>query len=94
MEVNQIVALLLAEQFDQARDQWHKLSISNNHPAMRVIDAYFLIKDKDYEKALTLIKDKKDKYSVFLRSQILLALKQPVEAMRNLVSIVEDPDVV
>lgn len=94
MEVNQIVALLLAEQFDQARDQWHKLSKSNNHPAMRVIDAYFLIKDKDYEKALNLIKDKKDKYSVFLRSQILLALKQPVEAMRNLVSIVEDPEVV
>jgi hypothetical protein len=41
-----------------------------------------------------LISERKDKYSVFLRSQILLAMKQPVDAMRNLVTILDDPEVV
>lgn len=61
---------------------------------MRGIGTYFYLKDNDYQKALGLIKDQSDKYSVFLRSQILLALKQPVEAMRNLVTICDDPEVV
>lgn len=41
-----------------------------------------------------MISERKDKYSVFLRSQILLAMKQPVDAMRNLVTILDDPEVV
>ena len=61
---------------------------------MRGIGTYFYLKDNDYQKALGLIKGQSDKYSVFLRSQILLALKQPVEAMRNLVTICDDPEVV
>ena len=79
---------------DRAKDAWQKLGKTNTHPAMRNIGTYFYLKDKDYQKALSLIKDESDKYSVFLRSQILLALKQPVEAMRNLVTICEDPAVV
>lgn len=93
MEVNQIVALLQALQFDQAREQWTLLSKTNTHAGMRGIGAYFYLKDKNYTKALSLIENSFDKYSIFLRSQILLAQKQPMEAMRNLVSIVEDPEV-
>lgn len=93
MEVNQIVALLQALQFDQAREQWTLLSKTNTHAGMRGIGAYFYLKDKNYSKALSLIENAFDKYSIFLRSQILLAQKQPMEAMRNLVSIVEDPEV-
>jgi hypothetical protein len=55
MEVNQIVALLQALQFDQAREQWTLLSKTNTHPSMRGIGAYFYLKDKDYQKALSLI---------------------------------------
>ena len=55
MEVNQIVALLQALQFDQAREQWTLLSKANTHPSMRGIGAYFYLKDKDYQKALSLI---------------------------------------
>lgn len=55
LEVNQIVALILAEQFEQAREEWQKKTKSNNHPAMRVIDACFYLKDKEYEKALMMM---------------------------------------
>jgi len=73
MEVNQIVALLQALQFDQAREQWTLLSKANTHAGMRGIGAYFYLKDKNYTKALSLIENSFDKYSIFLRSQILLA---------------------
>ena len=48
IEVNQIVALLLSLQVDQAREQWLHTSKTNDHPSLKGIGAYFYLKDKDY----------------------------------------------
>ena len=84
MEVNAIVSLLLSHQFDAARALWRKIRSENKHSALRGIGVYFNLKDKKFEEAMNLLQNEEDMYSVFLRSQILLADKKPIEALVNL----------
>ena len=90
MEVNAIVSLLLSHQFDAARALWRKIRGENKHSALRGIGVYFNLKDKKFEEALNLLQDEEDMYSVFLRSQILLADKKPIEALVNLTQNFEE----
>lgn len=85
MEVNAIVSLLLSHQFDAARALWRKIRGENKHSTLRGIGVYFHLKDKKFEDALNLLQGEQDMFSVFLRSQILLAQKQPRDALVNLV---------
>lgn len=85
MEINAIVSLLLSHQFAEARTLWRSIKGENKHPAMRGIGVYFHLKDKKYEEALNLLSGEEDMFSIFLRSQILLADKKPLEALVNLV---------
>ena len=84
MEVNAIVSLVLSHQFDAARALWRKIQAENNHAALKGIGVYFHLKDKKFEDALSILQSEQDMFSVFLRSQILLAKKQPKEALINL----------
>ena len=84
MQVNAIVALLRSHQFDKARVQWQATIKDNNHKALKGIGAYFYLKDKQYEKALELVAESHDDYSVFTRSHILLSMKEPSKALLNL----------
>ena len=90
MEVNAIVSLLLSHQFDAARALWRKIKGENKHSALRGIGVYFNLKDKKFEEALNLLQDEQDMYSVFLRSQILIADKKPIEALVNLTQNFEE----
>ena len=85
MEVNAIVSLLLSHQFDAARTLWRKIRGENKHSALKGIGTYFHLKDKKFEDALSLLQGEQDMFSVFLRSQILLAQKQPRDAIINLI---------
>lgn len=77
MEVNAVVSLLLSHQFDAAKDLWRKIRTDNKHAAIKGIGVYFLMKDKKFEEALSAVENEKDSLSVFLRSQLLIALKKP-----------------
>lgn len=85
MEVNAIVSLLLSHQFEQARAMWRKIKTTNQHAALKGIGVYFHLKDKKFDDALNVLKDDSDMFSVFLRSQILMAQKKPQDALVNLV---------
>ena len=52
---------------------------------MKGIGVYFHMKDSKYEEALNLLQGEQDMFSVFLRSQILMADKKPRDALVNLV---------
>jgi hypothetical protein len=63
---------------------------SNSHPALNGIGIFFLLKDKKYEEALKLVEQPTDQFSIFLKSQVYLANKQPKEAFENLAVNFED----
>jgi hypothetical protein len=72
MQVNLVVALIRSNQFEQATKEVAKVGKDNN--ALAGIRAFFLLRDKKFDEALTQVKaTPTDVYSVFLRAQIFLA---------------------
>lgn len=86
MQVNLIVALIRSHKFDQARKEWEKISSTNNHSSLKGIGAYFFLKDKKYDEALSLINKQTDIYSIFLRAQIYFAKRDTKAAFETLAS--------
>ena len=70
MEVNMVLALILSHQFDKARQTLSQIQGMkvNNHPALKTISVYFILKDKNYDKALEMLDGAKEVNLVFLRS--------------------------
>ena len=79
MEVNMIVALILSHQFEKAKNTWTSIQSKgvNHHPAIKGIGVFFILREKNYDKALQLLEGAKDINLIFLRSQVYMAAKKP-----------------
>jgi hypothetical protein len=89
MSVNLIVALIHSNQLEQAKKEWEKFRGSSSSTTFDGIGAFFALKDKKFDEALTLVKGN-DAYSIFLRAQIHLANKQTKVAFELLASSLND----
>lgn len=88
LEINVIVALLHSHQFAQAKDELKRVRKHNPHPALKGIEAFFLLKDKKFEDASSLVANDTQAQSVFLNSHVLFAQKRNQDAIENLLKYV------